>query len=209
MSYSLFADLTESKLIPSYWHVSAFTAEQIGNIAYMYFMGLYVLSTDPMTKKWASDYARRTNSFGAFTDKINTGNDLYVVLFALKGGVGFKDKIASFKYLNGIRIEWSKLISFLHDLSTALPRNHRSFLLNLDAGLNIHDATLKVIRRQVMEWSSLDASEKCLVVTRMLSELTKIAPKAELVIALKELVGASVCKPSVNTNLTGLFKGLR
>jgi len=207
MNYSLFADLTESKLIPSYWHVSAFTAEQLGNIAYMYFMGLYVLSTDPMTKKWASDYARRTNSLGPFTQKINTANDLYVALFALKGGVGFKDKVASFKYLNGIRIEWSKLISFLHDLDASLPRNHRAFLLNLDAGLNISDATLKSIRRQVMDWPMLDASEKCLVVTRMLSELTKIAPKAELVTGLKQLARTPVIAPSVNTNLTSLFKG--
>jgi hypothetical protein len=209
MNYSLFADLTESKLIPSYWHVSAFTAEQIGNVAYMYFMGLYILSTDPMTKKWASDYARRTNSLGDFTQKVNTANDLYVALFALKGGVGFKDKVASFKYLNGIRIEWAKLISFLHDLDASLPRNHRSFLLNLDAGLNISNATLKSIRRQVMDWTTLDATEKRLVVTRMLSELANTAPKAELVGALKQLVGASVNVPSVNTNLTGLFKGLR
>jgi hypothetical protein len=209
MSYSLFVDLTESKLIPSYWHVSAFTAEQIGNVAYMYFMGLYILSTDPMTSKWASSYAHRTNSLGDFTQQINTANDLYVAVFALRGGVGFKDKIASGRYLSGLRIDWRKLKSFLHDLAAGLPRNMRSFLLNLDAGLNIKDATLKSIRRQVMDWETLDASTKHLVVTRMLSELNRIAPKAELVSVIQQLARTPSNASSVNTNLTGLFKGLR
>lgn len=209
MSYSLFGDLTESKLIPSYWHVSAFTAEDIGNVVYLYFMGLYVLSTDPVTAKWAGDYARRTLSYGDFNQKLNTANDLYVSLYALKGGVGFKDKILSGKYLSGIRIEWLKLRSFLHDLASGLPRNHRSFLLNLDSGLNIKHPILRAIRRDVMYWESSSTSEKALVVTRMLSELANIAPKAEIVTQLEQLARTPENAPEVNTNLTGLFKGLR
>lgn len=209
MNYSLFADLTESKLIPSYWHVSAFTADQIGDVAYLYFMGLYILSTNSLTSKWASDYARRTLSFGDFTQKVNTANDLYVALFALKGGVGFKNKIVSNKYLSGLRIEWVKLRSFLHDLDAGLPRNHRSFLLNLDAGLNITDTNLKAIRRDVMYWDTLGDAERSVVVTRMLSELATVAPKAELVSELKKLARTPSSASNVNTSLTGLFKGLR
>jgi hypothetical protein len=209
MSYSLFADLTESKLIPSYWHVSNYTADQIGDIVYLYLMGLYILSVDPSTSKWAGDYARKTLANGPFTQKLNTANDLYVMLFALKGGVGFKDKIRSSKYLGKIRIDWRKLHDFLYDLANGLPRNHRAFLLNLDAGLNIMDGDLKAIRREVMDWSSMDHDSRMAVVTRLLSKLHMVAGKGEIFPELQKHARTPEIKPEVNTGtLTGLFKGL-
>jgi VanZ family protein len=205
MSYTLFADLTESKLIPSYWHISNFTAEQIGDITYMYFMGLYLLSMDPSTSRWAREYARKTISLNGFDAKVNTANDLYVMLFALKGGVGFKDKLVSQKYLSRLRINWRKIHDFLYDMSLGLPRNHRSFLLNLDDGLNIHDTTLKSIRRSVMEWQSLTPDEQQLVIGRILTKVRNLAPKCEAYNYLQQLARTPENTPEVNTGLT---KGL-
>jgi hypothetical protein len=111
--------------------------------------------------------------------------------------------------LGKIRIDWRKLHDFLYDLANGLPRNHRAFLLNLDAGLNIMDGDLKAIRREVMDWSSMDHDSRMAVVTRLLSKLHMVAGKGEIFPELQKHARTPEIKPEVNTGtLTGLFKGL-
>jgi hypothetical protein len=190
MTYSFFTELTESKLIPSYWHVSQYSAEDIGNLIYLYCMGLHVLATNPITAQYASEYARKTIAYGDFNRKANSSTDLYVMLYALRSASGFKDRVDSTKYLNKLKLDWYNVTVFLQDISRRIPRNHRSFLLNLDSGLNINDSSLKAIRRTVMDWEQLPEQDMRLALARLTQKLRSLAPKSEILPHLEALVSA-------------------
>lgn len=187
MAYTLLPDLNESKLLPSYWNISKYTAPEAGDLVYIYFLALFAQVLESTNKQWAMSYASRTNSHGLFNDKSSSATDLYVLLYSLKAKAGFKDKLKSYEYLDRMRIDWSATSTFLHDIAAGTPNNHRSVLLSLDAGLRISDSTLKSARRVIMNWEVSDQTEKYEAITKLLSKLKNKAPSSELIPYMESL----------------------
>lgn len=188
--FTLLNDLNESKLIPSYWNISKYTAPEAGDMVYIYFLSLYVLISELTNKQWAMEYARKTNSHGLFNDKSSSATDLYVLLYSLKAAAGFKDKSKSYEYLDRMRVDWGAVSTFLHDMSVGTPGNHRSVLLMLDAGLRIQDSSLKALRRTVMNWEVAEQVDRFEVVTRLLVKLKNKAQASELIPFMETLRNA-------------------
>lgn len=193
--YNFIKQLNEAALFRTTKALKNFTARDMADLIFLYFVGLEILRNDFEGKAMAVDYATRTNQWADINQFRNSATDLYIMMHTLFGS----DNESSFKMLDNQ--ESSKLLSenLLFDypqarkwLSNVSAGNESSskdkqFLQKLEAMLLIKNGDYRAVRRLATDWDSLDQQAKQLAMTRLLMALRLRAKKSELLPFLEKI----------------------
>lgn len=179
---SIFTELSESKLFPSVKSLDQEDFHMISEAAHLILMTLRILLDEPSTSKWAHGYVQKTLRGSDFHNWRTDGTDLYAVLHALSTG----------NYYEGGSHPTVSVLPFkrwLREMAGSHPDDHQTRVLftRMDSLLRIKDASMKAVRRLVMEWPDLHSHERKLAVTRLLQMLRARTPRAEVLVKLQAL----------------------
>lgn len=183
MSFSFISQLSESSLFPSKASLERYKAKQIGELTFLYLCAMRIAFLEEETSRWAREYARKTVTWGNFDQWRNNATDLYVLLHALKPEQ--HEQGAGWYPLNHkLVLGWLKetAMGHPHDEQT------RRLLVRLDFDLRISDVAMRSLRRMIMDWPTLDSSDKKLALTRLHLMLRSRAPKSEILDHVKYLM---------------------
>jgi hypothetical protein len=174
LSYAFINDLCESHLIPSQTSLKRWDDKKLAELAYLYFLGLRILLGDKASKHWARDYCKKAGEPNSFDIWRSTGNDLYVMLFALNDS-----KEAS---INPSMIRhWLRHVATHDD-----PEATRRLFVRLDAMFRITNSQMRSMRRVVTDWEDVDNRERKVILDKLVQMIDARAPSnSELLPHLK------------------------
>lgn len=200
--YSFLLDLCESRLIPSHGLLKQWKTSKLADLCYLYFIALRILLRDHATKQWARDYCKKAGEPNDFKSWRTTGNDLYVMLFALNDA----DKINISPSL--IR-QWLR-----HVANSDAEDDTRRLFMRLDTMFNVSSSSERAMRRAVLDWDNVDHRERESIVTKLMQLIHNLAPSnSEVLPHLKKLsllesaTGGATSTASVATVVGGLGAG--
>ena len=192
--FEFIGGLTESTLVRSKHALSDFAGRDIADAIFIYFLSLEILRHQEPKATIAGVYANNTLRFGGFDKFRTSANDLYVLLHVLLGDQSedartfLKQKEASIKFLDQIVIHPTVIKNYLRDVQNQYDKSARVFFLSLETRLKINDPILKAIRRRVVDWQSLDQTEKEITVRRLSRAYRSKLMKSELRRMIDQLV---------------------
>lgn len=170
------ADLCESKLIPSETSLKHWKSPKLAELCYLYFIGLRVLLANDKTKHWARKYCDHAGQPNDFEKWRTTGNDLYVMLYALHDN----DKAS---ISTSIIRHWLRHIATHDD-----EEDTRRLFTRLDSMFHITDSSMRSVRRIVTDWKDADTRERDDVLTKLVQWVHNRAPSnSEILPHLKKL----------------------
>lgn len=182
--------LCESKLVPNVGMFKQFTAQDIADLTFLYFLVLFVLKEDENFRSFVHDYARETAKYSSYDRFYTTANDLYMLLHILSGHDvdKLKDQVSSNLFLKRCHFSKYSIETMLRMLYTnrSLSSSDYRFLSTLEQDLKVPASNLKSIRRMVNDWMNLEEKDKRIVVTRILQALQVRAPRSELLSVFKD-----------------------
>ncbi len=162
---------------------SKYNAREIADLTLMYFVGLTILKNEFSTATKAGFFARRTLLAKPYT-KINKGStDLSVLLHVILGhGSKLKNASASKMFMRNITLNEYSIDHFLRNVAvnTIDQKFDARFLLHLDRALKTQNMAYRSVRRLAQEWATLDATDRQLVMTKLLHFFRAKAPNAEI-----------------------------
>lgn len=167
-SFSIIHELSESKMFPSAATLGRRSEDDIAQSLHLYLVALRIVLIEPETEAWARTYVRRTLRHDDITSWRTDANDLSVLMYA----VGQQ----------GRRFDMDVLRSWLRAAVNEHEREDlvRRIFVRMDTDLGVTDASLKAVRRLVMEWPDLSDKERVLAMTRLLQMLRSRCPRAEI-----------------------------
>lgn len=185
MSYELIQDLTESRLLRTKQSFKTYTAKDIAELAFVYFISLEILSSEFDYLSDAKDYAKKTIMYGNFNSFRFSGTDMYMLLYVLLGNdeVELKgDKENNDLFLNNINPNMMNIKRYFLNLRKGEPNQtfNRRFLLKLQQELDITVANYRSMRILVSDWKNISKPQKKLVMTRLLQVFRARAIRSEL-----------------------------
>ena len=98
--------VTESRAFRSRQDLGNYSANNVGNIIYAYFLGLILMHNEFKYKRMSQQYASRTGSYGNFNFFRNNGTDLYLLIHSIMGTgsiVQFKNDESSKQYVERLQ----------------------------------------------------------------------------------------------------------
>ena len=203
--YDFINTLSESKLVPSQRHYHNYTAAELADMAVLYLCALYILFNNPASENFARQYARRTMMYGKnFDHWQNGGTDLYAIIHGLVNqDVALDHPETSDKFRKTVPIGESVLIRWLSDMASNTIRTpqHRALFTRLDFNFKLANASIRAIRRLVMDWTDITPREHQLVMTRLLQLMRIRCPRSELLPELSKMARSyglelhNVCNP--------------
>lgn len=183
MTYSLIADLTESRMFPSKKSFEHQDFESLTEGAYLLLITARILLTEDVT--FAMKYLKKVISTSSFKTWRADSNDLYLHCFGLTTGayeaVGKEPETVSMVAV----MRWMR--EMVQSKGLKEDETNR-FFLRMDRLLHINDASMRAVRRLVMDWPDLDEHEKRLSCTRLLQMMRSRMPKSDLLPILQKLV---------------------
>lgn len=174
MTYSLFGDLTESRMFPSKRSLDREDFETLAETTYLLIIALRILLTEDSVK--SHRYVKRTISANNFRSWRTDGTDLYICLHALS--TGHYEKGSYPETISVLAIQrWLREMSIANATDE---QETRKLFLRMDRLLFIKESSMLAVRRLVMDWPDLDKREKKLATTRLLQMLRARSPKVDL-----------------------------
>lgn len=174
MTYSLFGDLTESRMFPSKRSLDREDFESLAESTYLLILAVRILLSEDTVK--SHRYVKRTISTNNFRSWRTDGTDLYICLHALSTG-----QYEAGRYPETISIlaiqRWLREVSIANATDE---QETRKLFLRMDRLLFIKEASMLAVRRLVMDWPDLDKREKKLAMTRLLQMLRARCPKVDI-----------------------------
>lgn len=196
-------------MFPSKRTIERHTARQLADMFHMHLCALMIVYSSPFTEHKAKDYARRTLQRGDFVEWQSMATDLSTIGWALMDeDVDLRLRITSANLRERLTFDpalirrWIKSIkdgSHDHGLTQRL-------FTRMDYGFRVTDASMKAVRRLVMDWKDLDAEEASLATTRLLQLMRHNCPNSDLLKILEELAEhhrleiRNACDPDGNEN---------
>lgn len=195
MSFDFIKSLSESSLIRSEDSLSKFTARDVADFIFLYFMALQILRSEFESAPYAISYAEKTLAPGNIDNFRNTGTDLFLLMYTLFGKnneSAFKNldnQVASIALLKTLGFDWSQARRWLGSVARGGPEDTsgRQFLLKLETMLQIKTSDYKSARRLIVDWSSLEQQERQLVMTRILLAFRTRLPRSEILPELERI----------------------
>lgn len=182
--------LSESRLLSSKSAYRRYTARQIAELVYLHIIGLRILASEPLTEKWAFDYAWRSSRYVGFAKWYQNGTDLHLLLHALMDeDVDLKMPDSSMRFKETLYFDESEIKRWLKDIAQKHvnePRT-RSLFMHLDGQFQIKDSSMKAIRRIVQDWPRDTVRQKQLAMTRILQIMRNRCRMSDILEKLEEI----------------------
>lgn len=192
-----FSSLCEARLIRTKNMLGSYSAKDVADLIFLYFIVLTILKKDFNAAPIAASYAKHTMRTGDWSSWRYSYNDLGMLIHTLFGSGDassfLKDEKSNEIFMKKIRFNEQEAKNWLRDVVRGLDRTNRDrrFLLNLERNLGIDDSNYRSIRRLASEWQTLSHGERSLVVTRLLHAFRVRARKSELFMTLEALAKAN------------------
>lgn len=221
MSFEFIKSLSESSLIRSEGSLKKFTARDVADYIFLYFMALEILRTEFDSAPFAVSYAEKTLAPGNIDSFRNTGTDLFLLIYTLFG----KNNENAFKnldnqqanevFIKSLGFDWTQAKKYLNGINhgNQASSSDRQFLLKLDTMLQIKISDYKSIRRLVVEWAELEQQERQVVMTRLLLAFrtriarSEILPELERIAKINRLEIPGVKNPEKDKPSNAILKG--
>lgn len=197
--------LTESKLIPSTASYKKYTGKQIAELTYLHLIGLHILVNEPISEKWAKDYAMRSARVTSFAHWYQSGTDLMLLLYALTttGDIEFRSDESSKDFIDGLYFDEPTIRLWLKNVGHDEQNKNlaKKLFLTLDTQFKIKDSSFKAVRRLAMDWNHLTLKEQRLTLTRLLQFMrarargSDILHQLEIMAKAEHLEMKDVCNP--------------
>jgi hypothetical protein len=204
---------TESRLLPSLRSISRFSAKDVGEITFLYLVGLHTLRSNTVSVDFSKHYARQTqHNWYSFSP---SSTDLHQLLsVVLDHRMDLKSRVKSVKKIQdpfqGISLEDYYVNQFLQNIK----RSHydtqlaRRLLLLFERQLDITISNYRSVRRISSDWNETHVTReaKSLAITRLIQALTTRAPSGDILPELKKLAEShnlllkNVCNPETGEN---------
>jgi|HigsolmetaAR202D_1030399.scaffolds.fasta_scaffold01498_17 hypothetical protein len=174
-------NLSESKLFPSKEILERYSRREIAELLYLYIIAFRIFMAEESTRFWASNYLRKTIQHGEFSRWQTTGNDLYVLIYAIQAKKG-DEKPYPLRMSDLTR--WIKQGATRREFPDRL--TDRLFV-RLDFDLRIKHESMRAVRRLVSSWPTLEKEYRRLAMTRLLQFLRARSPKSDILLMLRRL----------------------
>lgn len=189
MKFAFLHELCESHLIPSQTSLKHWKPRDLTDLCYLYFLGLRILLANSETSEWARSYCHKAGEPNNFVKWRTDGNDLYVMLHALSSDPDDEDNVKDTKFLDRLNISPIIIRHWLRDAPEQIDsaETHKLFM-RLDSMFRIDNATMRALRRTIMEWDELDEDARHDVIVKLVQMIRSRAPSnSELLPQLKKL----------------------
>jgi|ERR1019366_2821018 hypothetical protein len=184
--FSFINDLCESRLIPSKSSLKGWDVKKISELVYLYFLGLRMLLHDTNSRSWAQDYCKKTGENADFATWRTSGNDLYVMLYALTGDPDDTDEKISLPH----RINISPNIIRQWLRNSTNKGDTQIFFNRLDSMFMIDNSSMKSMRRLLTNMDDMSDGEKKSSLDKIIQLITSrvnSVSNSEILSHLKEL----------------------
>lgn len=200
--FAFLNDLCESKLIPSRTSLKHWPINKLSELAYLYFLGLRILLSNPDEHTWADCYCKKAGKPNDFLEWRNSGNDLYAILHALSANPDEEEAEFSPKQLDKIHISPVLIRKWLRN-PLQKEETHKLFV-RLDAMFHIDNSTMRSMRRIIMDWDDASHREREDVLVKLVQMIHSRAPSnSEILPRLKKMEHEEEVKESASTGSTG------
>jgi hypothetical protein len=166
----MFSSVSESRVVSSSSMLKRLADTKIAEMTFIYLCAMRIGLEHDLD--WSKRYLERTTRWNEYEKWRSDGNDLYVLLFALKNHDGDTVFPLQTKAVHA----W--MMKAKHGQQTE-PLTRRLFV-RLDSDLLIKDSSLRAMRRLVMDWPTLSRSNKRLAMTRLLQVVRTKMSKSEI-----------------------------
>jgi len=208
MTYSFIKELCESRLIRSSYSYKKYTARDLADLTFLYFLGIQILRSEFDSKPFAVTYARKTIMWNRIDDFRNGANDLYMLMFALFGKNNesvvelLKKQEASKMLIANMHFNYPQAKQWLFHVAEGYDTNDtdKLFLMKLEAMLKIQVSDYRAIRRLVCDWSDLAQAEREIAMTRLLLAFRARAPQSEILQMLEHVAKENKLEVAVSIN---------
>jgi len=195
MTFELFNDLLESRLIRSRSALSKYDAQDIANLTFLYFIAMEILSQEFSTTRFASNYARKTITYNNFDRLITASTDLYVLMHVLMGKNSeearkqLKNDSSNDVFFQGLNLPLPQIKKYFNDIHKNKRDTgfSRRLLYTLQSKLRISNSNYRSMRILASDWSEQTEERKRLTMTRLLMALRKNAIMSELLPVLEKV----------------------
>lgn len=175
MTYSILGDLTESRMFPSKKAIDKEDFDSLTESLFLLLIALRILLTEDGL--YAHLYVRRTISASNFKNWRADGTDVYLCMHALSTGK-YEPSDEYPDTINMLSIQ--RWLREMNKTDGTDETETRRLFLRIERLLFIKDASMRAIRRLVMDWPSLNSQQKRLSTTRLLQMLRARLPKSDL-----------------------------
>lgn len=184
MDFQIVNQLYESRMFTTKYSYGRYTAEDIAEMTYLYFLSLIILKNEFKTSNFSINYMYETFRYTDINRICLQSTDLHQMLFSLqsRNKDWFKDPKNSGVELKKIKINLPDLLSWAIRVIKVRTNQgiDRRFLIALEKQLNIGSSEYKNIRILVGEWESLTKEQQQLATTRLLYAFRKKLPLSDL-----------------------------
>lgn len=195
MSYEFIKQLTESSLIRNTKTLKNFSARDMADLIFLYFVGLQILRSDFEGNPQAVQYAAKTNTWGSIDTFRSAATDLYILMHTLFGSNNesslnmLDNQEASKLLLQNLQFDYPQAKKWLNDVASGKEQSSKDnqFLMKLESMLLIKNGDYRSIRRLAVEWDDIDQQAKQLAMTRLLMALRARAKKSEILPMLEKV----------------------
>jgi hypothetical protein len=182
--------LSESKLLASQSSYRKYSAKQVSELVYLHVLALRILASEPLSHKFAHDYAMRSARYLGFAQWYQNATDLHLLIHALVDeNVDLKMPETSTQFKETLYLDEVEIRHWLREISqNRISEAHtKSLFLHLDGQFRIRDGSLKAIRRIVQDWPHNTTRQKQLAMTRLLQIMRVRARQSDLLGELNSL----------------------
>jgi|TARA_B110000977_G_scaffold191799_2_gene264445 hypothetical protein len=182
--YSFISDLNESRQYRTRQQIQRSNAREIVDHAFLDMITLWILYNEFDMAPIAVKYANKTMMYGGFRSYRQSGTDLYVALHLIQArdadtmaGDSTDDAL-----LQRIKFPEQIIKTFLNTMkqnATTAPQARQSLQL-IERKFFITNSNYRSIRRLAQDWPRINATQRALVVTRLLQFYRTHARRSEL-----------------------------
>ena len=185
-------DLTESRAFRSRQDIGKHTADQIGELVYVYCLALATLKNEFKYKRIARQYASRTMSYNNFDYFRTNGTDLYLLVHSLIGTgsiVQFDKRDSSQAFVDRLSKNKFTILDFLNYIEITEVDHSlcNRLLMKLERQFKVNSFQAKKIRRELSVYDLLKMKDKANIVNLVMREIKQFAPRSELYTPLQNM----------------------
>lgn len=176
---NIFQELKESRM---FGNVDTLDGQKVSSLASMAYLMMLMLELKRKEKdSWSKKYAESTIKYNDFESMRLNGTDLHNILAVLNHTDVYDGRLdvdvkVSVPVL-GLRRYFKDVRDGRHE-----PKLDRELFTRLESQLSIHDSQLKSLRREILDWSMTDDSEKDMVFAIIKRLLNKHAYRSDIAV---------------------------
>lgn len=182
--YGFIKDLNESRQYRTRQQIQRSNAREIVDHAFLDMITLYILYNEFDMAPIAVKYANKTMMYGSFKSYRQSGTDLYIALHLIqrKDADALAGDGADNALLQRINFPEQHIKTFLNTMkmNNMNPSTARQSLQLIERKFMITNSNYRSIRRLAQDWPRINATQRALVVTRLLQFYRTHARRSEL-----------------------------